>query len=260
LSSALSNQQFMDWGWRCAFLVSIVLLGVGLFIRLTLVETPEFARIRGSYHVSRLPLLDVVRDDGRAIVLGLLARMGEGAIFTIYSLYMLSYLTAVIHLSRTLVLGAVTAAGLVLVVTTPLAAAWSDRVGRRLLFALASLVHGALAFPLMALLSSGDPALAALAIVLAVGVLWAPIYGPEAALLCELFATRVRYTGVSVVYQLGAIIFLAPLPILATLLVGWDGNQPWYLAGYVALGCTVSAGAAWLMGRRNGSPGTPLDH
>jgi MFS family permease len=147
-----------------------------------------------------------------------------------------------------LVLASVTAAGLVLVVMTPLAAAWSDRIGRRRLFAVSALVHGAAAFPLMAMLSSGSPTLAAIAIVLAVGVLWAPIYGPEAALLCELFATRVRYTGVSIVYQLGAIIFLAPLPILATLLVAWNGNQPWYLAGYVALACAVSAAAAGLMG------------
>jgi MHS family shikimate/dehydroshikimate transporter-like MFS transporter len=98
-------------------------------------------------------------------------------------------------------------------------------------------------------LSSGSATLAAIAIVLAVGVLWAPIYGPEAALLCELFATQVRYTGVSIVYQVGAIIFLAPLPILATLLVTWNGNQPWYLASYVAIGCVVSACVAGLMGR-----------
>jgi MFS family permease len=248
LSSALSNEQFMHWGWRCAFLVSIALLGVGLFIRLTLVETPEFARIRANYHVRRLPLLDVFRDDWRHILLGWLARMGEGAIFSIYSLYMLSYLTAIVHLSRTLVLGAVTTAGLVLVVTTPIAAAWSDRVGRRRLFALAALVHGAATFPLMWMLSSGDPTLAVIAIILAVGVLWAPIYGPEAALLCELFATQVRYTGVSIVYQVGAIIFLAPLPILGTLLVAWNGNQPWYLACYIAIGCAVSAIAAGLMG------------
>jgi MFS transporter, MHS family, shikimate and dehydroshikimate transport protein len=101
----------------------------------------------------------------------------------------------------------------------------------------------------MWMLGSGNGTLAAIAIVLAVGVLWAPIYGPEAALLCELFATRVRYTGVSIVYQVGAIIFLAPLPILATLLVAWNNNQPWYLASYVAFGCMVSAAAAGLMGR-----------
>src|SRR3984957_12195509 len=225
LSSVLSNEAFLAWGWRCAFLVSAVLLGVGLFIRLTLVETPEFAHVRDTYHVSRLPFIDVVRHDWDHILLGWLARMGEGAVFTIYSLYMLSYLTAVVHLSRTLVLSAVTAAGLVLVIATPLAAAWSDRVGRRRLFALAALVHGVATFPLMWMLSSGSATLAAIAIVLAVGVLWAPIYGPEAALLCELFATQVRYTGVSIVYQVGAIIFLAPLPILATLLVTWNGNQ-----------------------------------
>jgi MFS family permease len=248
LSSALTDAQFLAWGWRCAFLVSIVLLGVGLFIRLALVETPEFARIRAGYHVRKLPLLDVVRDDWRHILLGWLARMGEGAVFSIYSLFMLFYLTAIVHLPRTLVLGAVTAAGLVLVVMTPLAAAWSDRVGRRRLFALAALVNGAAAFPLMWMLSSGSAPLAVIAIVLAVGVLWAPVYGPEAALLCELFATPVRYTGVSIVYQVGAIIFLAPLPMFATLLVAWNGNQPWYLAGYIALGCVVSAGAAGLMG------------
>jgi predicted MFS family arabinose efflux permease len=169
----------MDRGWRCAFLISIALLGVGLFIRLTLVETPEFARIRASYQVSRLPLLDVVRDDWRHVLLGWLARMGEGAVFTIYSLYMLSYLTSIVHLSRTLVLGAVTTAGLVLIVTTPLAAAWSDRVERRRLFALSALVHGPAAFPLMWMLSSGSAMLAAIAIVLAVGVLWAGSTAPR---------------------------------------------------------------------------------
>ena len=99
------------------------------------------------------------------------------------------------------------------------------------------------------MLSSGDPTLAVIAIVLAVGVLWAPIYGPEAALLCELFSTRVRYTGVSLVYQIGAIIFLAPVPILATLLVTWNGNQPWYLATYLLIGSIVSAIATGLMRR-----------
>ena len=257
LSSALSNEAFMAWGWRVAFLASIVLLGVGLFIRLALVETPEFARVRDGYRVSKLPIADVVRDHWGHILLGWLARMGEGAVFTIYSLYMLSYLTAIVHLPRTLVLGAVTLAGLVLVFTTPLASAWSDRVGRRRLFAIGALVHAAAAFPLMWMLNSGIPAFAVIAIVLAVGVLWAPIYGPEAALLCELFGTRVRYTGVSIVYQVGAIIFLAPLPLLATLLVTWNDNQPWYLASYVVVGCVVSAVAAMLMRPVAATPGQP---
>jgi len=249
LSSLLSDAAFLSWGWRCAFLVSIVLLGVGLFVRLRLFETPEFERIRGSYHVTKLPIGTVARDYGGNVLLGWLARMGEGGVFTVYTLYMFSYLISVIHLPRTLVLSSVTAAALVLIFTVPLASAWSDRVGRRRLFGIATLVNGVAAFPLLWMLQSGIPELAAIAIVLSIGILWAPVYGPEAALFCELFATPVRYTGVSLVYQFGAIIFLAPVPILATLLVAWNGNQPWFLATYLLIACIISAIATGLMRR-----------
>jgi hypothetical protein len=110
-------------------------------------------------------------------------------------------------------------------------------------------VNGVAAFPLLWMLHSGVPEFAAIAIVLSIGILWAPVYGPEAALFCELFATPVRYTGVSLVYQFGAIIFLAPVPILATLLVTWNGGQPWYLATYLLIGCIISATATGLMRR-----------
>lgn len=216
---------------------------------LRLFETPEFERIRGSYHVTKLPLAEVARNYGWNVVLGWLARMGEGGVFTVYTLFMFSYLIGTIHLPRTLVLSSVTVAALVLIFTVPLASAWSDRVGRRRLFAIATLVNGVAAFPLLWMLHSGVPELAAIAIVLSIGILWAPVYGPEAALFCELFATSVRYTGVSLVYQFGAIIFLAPVPILATLLVTWNGGQPWYLATYLLIGCIVSAIATGLMRR-----------
>jgi MFS transporter, MHS family, shikimate and dehydroshikimate transport protein len=249
LSSLLSNQAFVAWGWRCAFYVSILLLAVGLFVRLKLFETPEFVRIRDGYEVAKLPIGALARDYWWNVVLGWLARMGEGGVFTVFTLYMLSYLTTIVGLSRTFVLSSVTAAAIVLIFTMPLASAWSDRVGRRKLFGIATIVNGLASFPLLWMLQSGSPALAAVAIVLAIGVLWAPIYGPEAALFCELFDTPVRYTGVSLVYQFGSIIFLAPVPIVATLLVRWNENQPWYLAGYLLLACTVSAVATGLMRR-----------
>jgi MHS family shikimate/dehydroshikimate transporter-like MFS transporter len=249
LSSLLSNQAFVAWGWRCAFYVSILLLAVGLFVRLKLFETPEFVRIRDGYEVAKLPIGALAHDYWWNVVLGWLARMGEGGVFTVFTLYMLSYLTTIVGLSRTFVLSSVTAAAIVLIFTVPLASAWSDRVGRRKLFGIATIVNGLASFPLLWMLQSGSPALAAVAIVLAIGVLWAPIYGPEAALFCELFDTPVRYTGVSLVYQFGSIIFLAPVPIVATLLVRWNENQPWYLAGYLLLACTVSAVATGLMRR-----------
>jgi MFS transporter, MHS family, shikimate and dehydroshikimate transport protein len=246
LSGLLSNAAFLAWGWRCAFLASFLLLFFGLFVRLKLLETPEFSRIRDSYHVSKLPLAEVVRNYGGNIQLGWLARMGEGAVFT---LYMFSYLTAIVHLPRTFVLAALTAALMLLIFTTPLAAAWSDRIGRRRLFGIAALVNGAAAFPLFGMLQSDNFTLAAIALVLSIGVLWAPMYGPEAALFCELFDTRVRYTGVSPVYQIGAIIFLAPIPILAALLVAGNGNRPWWLATCILLTCIVSALSAATMRR-----------
>jgi len=249
LSSVLSNEAFLAWGWRCAFYASILLLGVGLFVRLKLFETPEFVSIRDGYHVAKLPIGELARKYWWNVLLGWLARMGEGGVFTVFTLYMLSYLTTIVHLPRTLVLSSVTVAALVLMFTVPLASAWSDRVGRRMLFGVFTFVNGIASFPLLWMLQSGSPELAAVAIVVAVGVLWAPVYGPEAALFCELFDTPVRYTGVSLVYQFGSIIFLAPVPILATLLVKWNGNQPWYLAGYLLLACIISAIATGLMRR-----------
>ena len=149
LSSLMSNDAFLAWGWRCAFYVSILLLAVGLFVRLKLFETPEFERIRDSYHVTKLPIGEVARKYRWNVVLGWLARMGEGGMFTVYTLYMLPYLTGIMHLPRTLVLSSVTAAALVLIFTVPLASAWSDRVGRRRLFGIATLVNGLAGFPLL---------------------------------------------------------------------------------------------------------------
>lgn len=249
LSSVLSEGAFLAWGWRCAFYVSLLLLAVGLFVRLKLLETPEFVRLREGYHVAKLPLGELARKYWWNVVLGWLARMGEGGVFTVFTLYMLAYLTAIMHLPRTLVLSSVTVAALVLIFTVPLASAWSDRVGRRMLFGVFTVINGIAAFPLLWMLQSGSPELAAAAIIIAIGVLWAPVYGPEAALFCELFDTNVRYTGVSLVYQFGSIIFLAPVPIFATLLVKWNDNQPWYLASYLLLACIVSAIATALMRR-----------
>jgi MFS transporter, MHS family, shikimate and dehydroshikimate transport protein len=249
LSSLLSNEAFLAWGWRCAFYVSILLLAVGLFVRLKLFETPEFERIRDSYHVTKLPIGELAQKYWWNVLLGWLARMGEGGIFTVYTLYMLPYLTGIMHLPRTLVLSSVTATALVLIFTVPLASAWSDRVGRRRLFGTFTMVNGLACFPLLWMLQTGSPELSAAAIVIAIGLLWAPVYGPEAALFCELFDTNVRYTGVSLVYQFGSIIFLAPVPIIATLLVAWNGNQPWYLATYLLFGCIVSTIATALMRR-----------
>ena len=249
LSSTLSNEQFLAWGWRCAFFVSIPLLFIGLYVRLKLLETPHFVRARESFHLTKMPAGELLKNYRGSVVIGLLLRAGEGGYFTVFTLVIIAYLTGIIHLPRTWVLWSLTVASLLLIVTMPIASAWSDRVGHRRFFSRAVLVSGVASFPLLWMMQTGIPALAMIGVVLAIGVFWAPVYGPEAVVMCGLFPTPVRYTGVSLVYQFGSILFLAPVPFLATALLAWDTNQPWYLACYVLFACIVTAVALGTMRR-----------
>ena len=251
----LSNEAFLDWGWRCAFLVSILLLLFGLFIRLRLIETPEFSRIRDNYHVSKLPLAEVVRDYGGNIVLGWLARMGEGAVFTVYTIYMFSYLTAIVHLQRTAVLASVTAAALVLIFTTPLASAWSDRVGRRRLFAIAVLVNGVRGVSFVL-----DAAVRQHAARrrrhrdfhrFAVG---AGIRTGSGAVLRVVRHARALYRRVAGVSDRRDHRSWRRCRFSPRCWCTWDSDQPWALALYVFIACCVSALSASLMRRTFGAP------
>lgn len=134
LSSTLTDAQFMSWGWRLAFMLSLVLVAVGMFIRLKVLETPEFARIKDSQHVAHVPLKEIARDYRRNVLLGWGARYIDGVVFNVYAVFAISYLVGTLHFPKTPVLVAVTLAALVLVVTIPYASKLSDRVGRRRVF------------------------------------------------------------------------------------------------------------------------------
>lgn len=249
LSFALSEQDFVSWGWRVAFLLSIVLLAVGLFIRLRVLETPEFTRAQARNEVARVPVLEVLRDYPGSILLGMGARLIDGIVFTIYAIFTLSYLVNIVKIPRTTVLAAITAAAFVLIFTIPYASRLADRMGRKKLYVIFSLVNGFVTFPAFWLMQSGDPLIASACIVIVFGVLWAPVYGPQAAMFCDLFDTRVRYTGVSLVYQIGAILSVSLTPLAATALLQANGNQPWFIATYVAAAGIISAMCAAAMKR-----------
>lgn len=249
LSFALSEQDFVSWGWRVAFLLSIVLLAVGLFIRLRVLETPEFTRAQARNEVARVPVLEVLRDYPGSILLGIGARLIDGIVFTIYAIFTLSYLVNIVKIPRTTVLAAITAAAFVLIFTIPYASRLADRMGRKKLYVIFSLVNGFVTFPAFWLMQSGDPLIASACIVIVFGVLWAPVYGPQAAMFCDLFDTRVRYTGVSLVYQIGAILSVSLTPLAATALLQANGNQPWFIATYVAAAGIISAMCAAAMKR-----------
>jgi MFS family permease len=250
LSYTLSDADFVSWGWRVAFMLSIVLLAVGLFIRLRVLETPEFAKAQARNEVARVPMWEVVRDYPGTVVLGWGARLIDGIVFTVYAIFTLSYLDRVVKMPRTSVLAAITVAAFVLIFTIPYASRLADRVSRKKLYIVFSLINGFVTFPALWLMQySGSPLIASACIVIVLGVLWAPVYGPQAAMFCDLFDTRVRYTGVSLVYQIGAIFSVSLTPLVATALLEANNNQPWLIAAYVSAAGVISAICAACMKR-----------
>ncbi|VVD62477.1 MFS transporter [Pandoraea iniqua] len=246
LSSTLTDAQFMSWGWRLAFMLSLVLVAVGMFIRLKVLETPEFARIKDSQHVAHVPLKEIARDYRRNVLLGWGARYIDGVVFNVYAVFAISYLVGTLHFPKTPVLVAVTLAALVLVVTIPYASKLSDRVGRRRVFGWGAMACGLSSIPALAVMHySSNIWWVSLAVILPLGVVYAFVYGPEASMFCELFDTRVRYTGISVVYQVSGIVSSSITPLVAATLLEYGGHKPWWIAVYVvAVGCLSAACAA----------------
>lgn len=250
LTSGLSDEAFQSWGWRVAFLLSIVLVAVGLFIRLRILETPEFTRIRAAHQIAHVPVGEVVRDYKKNVLLGWGARYIDGVVFNIYAVFTIAYLISILHYDKTTILLAISLAAFVLIFTIPVAAKWSDRVGRRRVYGWGAFACGVIGFPMMwAMHYSGSAIVAGLAIVLALGVVYAPVYGPESALFCELFDTRVRYTGISVVYQVSGIVSSSITPLIATSLLKANGGEPWYIAAYIFVVGMISATSVYLMRR-----------
>ncbi len=211
-----------------------------------MLETPEFARIKDSQHVAHVPLSEIARDYRRNVLLGWGARYIDGVVFNVYAVFAISYLVGTLHFPKTPVLLAVTVAALVLIVTIPYASKLSDRVGRRRVFGWGALACGVCSIPALALMHySSNVWWVSLAVIVSLGVVYAFVYGPEASMFCELFDTRVRYTGISVVYQVSGIVSSSITPLVAATLLEYGGHKPWWIAVYVlVVGCLSAACAA----------------
>ncbi|MDQ0603683.1 MHS family shikimate/dehydroshikimate transporter-like MFS transporter [Streptomyces canus] len=219
----LPKDDFAAWGWRVPFLFSVALLGVGLFVRLKVVESPLFAEVKKDRAESRLPILDVLRNP-RPVLLA--CGVGIGA-FTAQSLltsYMIAYATGIGY-ARPQVLNALTVSACVALVVLPCASALSDRIGRRPVVLAGAIASAALAFPVLALVDSKSPGLLILAVVLGHGIAQSTMYGPLGALLTEMFGTKVRYTGASLGYQGATLVGAGFSPMIAGSLVAGSGNS-----------------------------------
>lgn len=262
LSWLLSDEQFLSWGWRVAFLLSGLMVLVGMYIRLNVKETPEFAKVKERNEASAIPFFDMIRRYPGNVLKGMGARYIDGVFFNIFGVFSINYLTSTVNISRTQALMGVMAAAIVMCVTIPLFGALSDRLGRTRVYFWGSLVTAVSSFPAFWLMthSGGDPMAIWLAIVIPFGLFYASVYGPEAALFCDLFDARVRYTGISFVYQFSGIFASGITPIIATALLKSGGGEPWQICAYVLFAGLVSALCAWLIGRSRDSASQHASH
>ena len=226
----LPEEQFLTWGWRIPFLLSIVLVAVGLIIRLRIAETPVFARIKDSRAEAAQPLVELLRSHSREVLLAVGARFAENGAFYIYSVFVLVYGTQRVGMERQSILNAILVASACALVSIPLCGALSDRLGRRPVYLFGACATAVFAYPLFVLLDTGSPALVALALVVALVFAHSPMYGPQAAFLSELFGTRVRYSGASLGSQLSSVVAGGLSPFIATALLPYGRGA---LAGYI---------------------------
>ena len=245
MAAAQTEAEFLDWGWRVPFILSALLVIVGWYIRDKVAESPMFeAEIKAAEVPSKVPAMEVLRERPKALVLGAGLRLGENISYYILTVFSLTYLVDVSKESRSLALNALLIGAAVQFFAIPLLALLSDRIGRRPVYALGAFGLAIWSFVMFGLLGSGDNVSIILALVVGL-VLHGAMYGPQAAFITELFPTRIRYSGVSIAYQLTSIVAGSLAPIIALWLYKQYGSAT-PVAIYVAAACVISGISALL--------------
>jgi metabolite-proton symporter len=245
LFSALSGDAFLTWGWRVPFLLSIVLVGIGLWIRLGILETPVFRKLLEEDRIAAAPMTEVFRLQPKQVFLSAFARMGEQAPFYIFTAFVFSYGVGTLHVSRNMLLLSVLVASCVSFITIPLTGHLSDRFGRKRMYVIGTVMTAVFAWIYFALLNTLIPFWVFIAVVASL-IPHDTMYGPQAALIAESFTGRLRYSGASIGYQLASIIAGGPAPLIATAL--FAAYHSWVpIAVYITACCVVSLVAVAMM-------------
>jgi MFS family permease len=234
LMQQLPDDDFVSWGWRVPFLVSIVLVFVGLFIRLRIMESPVFARIKETRRLVKVPVVELLRSDTRNVLLAAGLYLAHGVLFYAMTVYTLAYTTREYGLAPNTYLIGVTAAGAIQLLTIPTLGALSDKLGRRPVIIFGTLFIVAFAVPMNFMITSQVPVLAWLAVVISICIGHNAVYAPTAALYSEMFPAHVRYSGASLGYQLGGAI-AGFVPLTAAYLVGAAGGAYWPIPALIAV-------------------------
>jgi MFS family permease len=243
--SSWAGADFTTWGWRVPFALSIILVGVGLWIRLGILETPVFQDILAKEKLAKAPVAEVIKKQPKEIILSALLRMSEQAPFYVFTAFVFAYAVGTLKMNRDFILAAVMAAAFVSFFSIPIAGHLSDKIGRKTMYLLGVVTMGIFGFIYFAMVDTATPTLVFIAIVLSL-IPHDMQYGPQAALIAESFTPNLRYSGASIGYQLASIIAGGPAPLIATWLFA-TYHSGYAISIYIALCAVISFIATALM-------------
>ncbi|MED3652326.1 MFS transporter [Heyndrickxia sporothermodurans] len=237
VSTNMSNEAFLNWGWRIPFLLSIVLVTIGLYIRLKVSESPVFLDVAEKKQQEKRPVITVLRNQKKPLFLTIGMKLVQNAVFYVYSVFILTYLVSTHGIDRSVGLNAVMISSAIGFVTMPLWSYLSDKIGRKPVYLFGTVASTLFVFPFFWFMNSGSVFLITIGIILGLNVLHDAVYGPQAVYYSELFSTKTRLSGASIGYQIGAILAGGFSPIIATALLAKFDGQYWPIAIYlIALG------------------------
>ncbi|MBY6412955.1 MHS family MFS transporter [Rhodococcus sp. BP-252] len=252
LQTVFDDAAFLAYGWRIAFLLSLVLVAVGLIVRLKVEETPAFQEVTDLKQRSSAPVRDVfARRSIRATVLGLLSRWGEGAAFNTWGVFAITYATTELDFEKVPVLLVVTVAAVIMAVLLPVSGLLVDRYGAKQIYIIGIALYGVAVVPVFALFGTGNLCFFGLGLVLVFGFVHALFYGAQGTLYASLYPTEIRYTGLSIVYQFSGIYASGVTPLILTALIAAGSGSPWLACGFLVGTSVVSVIATGLIRKRD---------